>query len=408
MTNRSDPWPYLTHDLPGTGGIIRERREDFFVEEVPLYTPKGEGTHLYLHIEKEGMPTFEAVDKLARALGRKKQEFGYAGLKDSEAVTRQYLSIEHMPAAAVRGLSLDGIRILEAVYHRNKLKMGHLKGNRFRIRVRRTGPGASGQARAVLERLARRGVPNFFGPQRFGLFGNSHHLGLALLKRDYKAFTDILVGTERGDKVGTYGRVVECYRAGDYKGALTHLGRTYKYEGRALRILAQKPDRFEKAVAGLDKRMLRFYLSAFQSHFFNRYLAQRLERIDRLEKGEIAYIHGKGASFLVEDPEQEAKRLKAFEISPSGPMYGSQLLRAKGNPGRQEDLILKETGLKIEEMRGVFGIRFRGARRPLRVPLESWDVKEDGAGLVLSFFLPLGAYATVLLREVTKGDDLSI
>jgi tRNA pseudouridine13 synthase len=405
MTKGNDLWPCFTADWPGTGGRIRDRREDFFVEEVPLYPPCGEGSHLYLFIEKRGLPTFEAIEKLAQALGRKRQDFGFAGLKDSDAVTRQYLSIEHVSMSEIQGLTLENLHVLDAAYHRNKLKVGHLKGNRFRIRVRDTRPGALDRAEAVLAQLARRGIPNFFGPQRFGLFGNTHRLGQALLRRDYRGFTDHLVGTHRAVPDEAYTMVVERYKAGDYEGALAHLGGKHRYEGRVLRALVRWPGRFDKAVASIDKRMLRFYLSAFQSHFFNRYLKERLQEIDRLEEGEVAYIHGKGASFLVEDPDQDAERLRNFEISPSGPMYGSKLLRARGEPGRLEEKILRETGLELEEIRGLFGIRLRGARRPLRVPLKSWTARGEGNGLLLEFFLPQGAYATVVLREVMKTFD---
>jgi tRNA pseudouridine13 synthase len=122
----------------------------------------------------------------------------------------------------------------------------------------------------------------------------------------------------------------------------------------------------------------------------------------------VAYIHGKGASFIVDDPKREAHRVSDFEISPSGPIFGSKMLEARGNPGLLEKEILKEIGLELEEIRGRFGIRIKGARRPLRVPLEEHAVRERPGGLELSFFLPTGSYATVVLREVTKCLDAEI
>ncbi len=402
MENPTGSWPCLTSDLEGTGGRIRERKEDFFVEEVPLYSLSGKGTHLYLFIEKRGIPTFEAIWRLARALKRETREFGVAGLKDADAVTHQYVSIEHVKPADLKGLEISGVKILDFAYHNNKLKMGHLKGNRFRIRIRHPLPGAAEKAAAVAERFLAAGVPNFFGPQRFGNLGNTHTLGEAVIKKDYKGFADILVGTPRESFDAGYNEVIACYRKADYEGALKRLGPSHKYERRVLQVLAGHEGRFDKAVAAIERRMMKIYLSAFQSYYFNRYLNMRLDRLDKLEDGEIAYIHRNGASFLVEDSEKEKARLDSFEISPSGPIFGNRMLRARKEPGAMELEVLKETGLELEDIRGRFGIRLRGARRPLRVPLEEWAVKETEEGLDLDFRLPPGSYASVVLREITK------
>ncbi|MFH1999086.1 MAG: tRNA pseudouridine(13) synthase TruD [Planctomycetota bacterium] len=404
METPAELWPCLTHDLPGIGGKVRECKEDFFVEEVPLYTPSGSGTHLYLLIEKQGSSTFEAVGKLAKALDRKTAEFGFAGLKDSDAVTRQYISIEHVSKETVENLHLEKIKILEATFHQNKLKIGHLKGNRFKILIRNPVPDALQKARPIVDRIQEIGMPNFFGPQRFGLFGNTHLLGRAILKKDFKSFVDILVCTPRTEAGFDYDEIITCYKNKDYEGASARLGRRYKYESKVLRSLAHRPDRFDKAVAGIDKKMLQFYYSAFQSDLFNRYLIRRLSRIHLIEAGDIAFIHRNGASFLVESVEQESPRVQNFEISASGPVFGSKMLRAHGDPGQLEAELLKESGFELEEIKGMFGIRLRGARRPLRVPIHECSLEEKEEGLLLSFFLPLGSYATVILHEIMKNE----
>jgi len=406
MINQASNFGYLTEGLPGTGGTIRACPEDFIVEEVPLYLPSGTGNHLYLLIEKQGMPTFEAVWKLSKALGQKPGSFGLAGLKDADAVTRQYLSIEGVSEKEVSNLAIDGIRILDVSYHRNKLKTGHLKGNRFRIVIQKPLRHGKAEAVEVLEHLKARGAPNFFGPQRFGLYNNTHLLGAALIKRDWQSFVDILVTTPRGDtgSCPEHEQVVACYRKGDYEGALAHLGRNSKYERQVLSALSRKPDRIDRAVARIEKRMLRFYLSAFQSDLFNQYLAQRMDRIDQLENGEIATLHRNGASFLVEDALKEADRVAGFEISPSGPLFGAKMLQAQGACGLLEQELLQKAGLRLDEIRGIFGIALKGARRPLRIPLGDYDIEEIDRGLLLSFFLPHGSYATVLLREVMKNE----
>src|SRR5690606_12978670 len=115
--------PYLIESFTGIGGKIKQRPEDFFVQEVPLYEPGGEGEHLYVEIEKVRLTTFDAVNRIARALDLPPREIGYAGLKDAFAVTRQVLSIPRVSEDDVRNLKWDDMRILWAMRHGNKLRL---------------------------------------------------------------------------------------------------------------------------------------------------------------------------------------------------------------------------------------------------------------------------------------------
>src|SRR5688572_17141820 len=143
-----DELPYLTTHIAGIGGEIKSRPEDFVVEEVPLYAPSGEGTHIYFQIEKHQLTTMQAIQQIARALGRAPRDIGYAGLKDAEAITRQMFSIEHIDPDKVTKLDLPRIRVLEVSKHRNKLKLGHLCGNKFFIRLRNVDLGRIIEARS--------------------------------------------------------------------------------------------------------------------------------------------------------------------------------------------------------------------------------------------------------------------
>lgn len=405
MESSGDGLPYLTAGLPGTGGRIKENPDDFIVEEIPLYEPSGKGTHLFLHVEKKGISTLLAIQRLADALDRKEREFGVAGLKDACATTRQFISIEHVETERALELDIPGIRILDARPHRNKLKRGHLRGNRFGIAVQDPGPDALADAGAVLAILERRGVPNYFGPQRFGILGNTHLLGKALMRRDFKNFADILIGTPRPELDPSYDKVIDHYGRGEYGAALTALRPAYEYEGSVLRFLQRTGGDFTKAALSLGQRIRTLYLSAYQSELFNRLLAWRLDRVDELMEGDVAFIHRNGASFLVEDAELEMPRVGTFEISPSGPLFGSKLLRAEGIPGRMEARILEEEKIDWSDLQVKGRFSLRGARRPLRVPLRDVRIEqeEDGGMLRMFFDLPPGSYATVVLSEIMKS-----
>ncbi|MHC4250480.1 MAG: tRNA pseudouridine(13) synthase TruD [Planctomycetota bacterium] len=381
----------LTDDIPGTGGRLRVEPEDFEVEEIPLYPASGEGEHVIIEIEKRGIPTREAVRRIARALGLDPEDAGVAGQKDARAVTRQRVSVrgkglDERRAAAV---DVEGVRVLSAMRHGNKLRLGHLAGNRFRIRIREVrGPlgEALGSARATLEVLARRGMPNRFGPQRFGERGDGHLAGAAILRGDAAEALALILGRPSDLDPPGVRRSREAYDSGDLKGALRALPRSRRDEARVLTRLL-KGER----------------ISALQSHLFNMVLDARLPDVDRVEPGDLAWKHDSGAVFCVEDAAAEAERAARFEISPSGPMFGFKMTGPTGRPGEVERAVLEGAGLAPESFRAPGGLRSKGARRPLRVPLGEARAEGYADGIVVEFSLPPGSYATVAMDEIMKA-----
>jgi tRNA pseudouridine13 synthase len=397
-----EPLPYLTQDYPGTGGRIKTHLQDFFVEEIPLYEPGGEGQHVYVGLEKQGIGTYQAISAIARQLGVPAKNIGYAGMKDARAVTRQMLSIDGVEPEQAAALDLPHIKILWVKRHRNKLKMGHLAGNRFTVRVRDVSQEALPIAETVVDQLASRGVPNYFGRQRFGVRGNNHVLGWALLRGDADAFAHAYLGDPgAGDPPGLKAARA-AFDAGDYAAALAQWPSSLREERRVLAAMVKHGADTQHAIHRLDKKLRRLFVSAYQSHLFNRLLVERIQALDRLEKGDVAFIHASGAAFIVEDPDVEQPRADRFEISPSGPLFGPKTLLAEGRPGQQERDMLKESGLSLDEFQSP-GIRLKGSRRPYRIPLTDVQVGWDD-GLMLSFRLPAGSYATEVLREVMKSE----
>src|SRR5438874_9218974 len=132
--------PYPTRDFPGIGGVIKQRPEDFFVQEIALYEPSGQGEHVYCEIQKVGVTTFDAIRQMAEALHVSARDIGYAGMKDARAISRQIFSILGTTPEAVMNLRLPNITVQWAARHGNKLRLGHLKGNRFAIRIREVNP----------------------------------------------------------------------------------------------------------------------------------------------------------------------------------------------------------------------------------------------------------------------------
>jgi tRNA pseudouridine13 synthase len=395
--------PYLTADLPGVGGRIKVQAADFHVVEIPLYAASGEGEHTFVRVEKTGLSTFEAVRRISRALGINPRQVGYAGLKDAHAVTVQWLSLGDVPPALVERLELPGLRILDVDRHTNKLKVGHLSGNRFTIRVRDVPAAALPAAQAILEQLATCGVPNYYGEQRFGLRGDTHLLGRALVCQDADALIQRLVGMPHPAESPRVRQARQLFEDGDLVGALHAWPRQMDAERGVVRALSQGQAP-SAAVRRVPNRMRRFYVSAYQSFLFNQVLSRRIESglLGRLLLGDLAYIHAKGAVFCVDDPKAEQPRADRLEISPSGPLYGRKLSMPQGLPGEMEQRVLDEEGLELEDWR-VRGLKLKGARRALRIPFRDVESFYD-EGLRLSFSLPPGCYATVVLRELLKTD----
>lgn len=343
--------PYLTAELPGIGGKLRVEIDDFIVEEIPAYAPCGAGEHTFFGVEKRDISTLVLIQQLAQALGIAEREISSAGLKDARAVARQTLSVQWVPPETLLALTLDKARILWAKRHTNKLRSGHLRGNRFTLRIRDVGPDAAARAAAIAEQLLARGVPNGYGRQRFGNRGNNHEMGLLLLRND--------------------------------RAALRAHG-----------------------IHHLSYKMRQFLISAVQSALFNTVLAARIQRglLDDVLPGDVARKQETGGIFIVGEADVERPRVKAWEISATGPIYGYKMLAAQSEAGVLEAAVLEEAGISLADFRP---FQAKGSRRPLRCYPEglSWQMEGPDA-LVISFFAPKGAYATMLLRELMKTDAL--
>ncbi len=277
---------------------------------------------------------------IAQRLGARPGDVGTAGLKDRHAVTRQWVSVPAACESRLAQLDGDGIRVLKTGRHTNKLKPGHLRGNRFRILVRDADRAVD--VNAVLERIRSQGLPNFYGPQRFGRGGSTVELGWKCLN-------------------GTAPRRLRPF-------------------------------------------LYRFALSAVQSLLFNDVLARRMT--DGLYRtvidGDALAKWPAGGLFVATDVPAEQPRFDARETVTAGPMFGKKTFPVAGLAAEREAAVLRAHNLGPAAFAG-FGKLLMGTRRHNLVYLDDLAAEWEPGGLRLTFTLPAGSYATVLLREVMKS-----
>jgi len=398
--------PFLTRDVPGIGGVIKQRAEDFFVQEIPLYETSGVGEHVYAEIQKIHITTFEAIDRIAAALRVSSRDIGYAGMKDANAITRQVLSIPGVSEQAVMDLHLPDITVQWAARHGNKLRLGHLKGNRFAVKIRQVNPTDVVKLTPLIKTLQERGLPNYFGEQRFGRRANNHLVGAALLAGDDQKVLKYLLGDpQKGVDDPQQRGAREAYDRNDLS---TSMRLWPRRSGMERRILARriKTGSDTAAVKTIDEKLRRLFVSALQSELFNQVVAKRIDSLDKVFAGDLAEKSDNGAVFMVEDPAVEQPRCTAFEISPTGPMVGYRMTMPTGHPLEIEQAVMEEHGIKPADFRVEGRHKVKGARRALRVrPTDielASGVDENGTHITVAFTLPAGSFATVLLQEIMK------
>ena len=331
--------------FPLVGGVLGPDVSHFVVEEIPAYEACGRGEHLYLWVEKVGLNTADVERRIAKALGVHPRDVGYAGMKDRHAITTQWFSALSKHSGEGIDLGTDA-RVLSTSRHENKLRTGHLRGNRFRITLVSVPDGGYERAMSLVQAIRTQGLGNYFGAQRFGRQGRN--LGQAL---------SALASPHLGGK----------------KGHRAHFSQ-------------------------------KFDASVVQAEIFNRYVTLRQAQPDKLIAGEVVRLEGSSRCFVVESPEQEMPRLEAGDIQLTGPMIGPKMVQPRGAAAELEALAADALGLS-EAMRATLSDDAPGTRRDLLVRPADISVEPGGPGeLTLSFSLPAGGYATQILREFCRDE----
>jgi len=338
---------------------FKQSPRDFVVEELPIYEFSGEGEHLILLVRKKNLSTNEMVGQIARYLGIKNREIGYAGLKDKHAMTKQYISLHKKYEEAMEGFNFEGIKIISKTYHNNKIRIGHLKGNRFYIKIKKVNPTSAAKIDEALKNISKNGMPNYFGYQRFGNDGDNHILGEKLAKGDAR---------ERNPRVKKL--LINAYQS--------YLFNTWLSKRLEINSLVSS---FEpKDLAGqLDIPLEELQNMKAQSHAF------------KLMSGDLMEHYPKGKLFEFEETEHDINRFNEHDITVTGLLCGTKVKVAQGEAGKIEKEFDDEINADgARRFAWIYPTDIEGRFNPVEAQYE------------LNFTLPKGSYATVLLEEIAK------
>lgn len=434
----------------GIGGVIRQNVEDFAVEEVLVdgskaqiepstNTSKALGSsetrrHFLLCVlVKRNWDTFSAVKAVADDLGISMGRIQIGGIKDARAVTAQYVTIESALAEDVQGFKTRGLELRPVGYFHSQFSSYYLFGNSFQIII-----NSINHSKSVIEKRVDQtiqeiqsvgGVPNFFGHQRFGTTRPITHLvGKAIAKGDLeKAAMLFLAEPSPNEHPNSREARTELKKSQDFKLALQGFPKHLRHERLMLKHLTEKPTDYAGAFKRLPVKLQKLFINAHQSYLFNRFLSGRIESGLSLNKAEVGdYVVGVERSGLpmvaahkmvtAETVMDVNRAIKVGKTCLALPIIGSCQPASGGVQGDIEQQILEREEVKTKDfrIRAVPEIASKGSLRvALTYPFDflvknvsSVSTKTSQNKVKVSFALQRGSYATVVLREIMKPDDL--
>lgn len=361
---------FLTHSP--INFVFTKNSKDFTVEELPLYEFSGDGEHVVLAVRKKDLTTWEMLNVVSSSIGVKLRDIGYAGLKDKDGMTIQHISLPRNFENAIKDITHPNIKILNVTRHKNKIKLGHLAGNRFFIRLKKIVPSDFVKLKNALSKISNEGMPNYFGYQRFGRDGKNHELG-----------REIVYGTKKERNQNLKRFFISAYQSHLYN------------EWLDFRINASR------LIESFDKKELE---QAIKMHFVSKNIslepkiAQKLKeqtQFFKLFNGEAMCHYPHGKLFTAENANEEAVRFAQKQISPTGLLCG------------EKNRVSSADAFEIEKRFMDEKIKALGDRRYAWIFPGECDIEydEEEAHAKIRFALPKGSYATSLLEEIV-GTEL--
>jgi len=399
---------YITK-TPPMGGEIKKEPEDFRVEEVIELSLAEEGDFAVIRVEKKNWETLKFVRALARSLGVSQKRISFAGTKDKRALTVQYFSVSGVKREQLERVSLKDAKIEFLGYSKREIRLGDLLGNLFRVRV--SGAKDGELFEATREELREKGIPNFFGEQRFGTRGLTHEVGKLILQGNYvEAFWTFVAKPSEAEGEELRKLREELWNSRDPVYGIKELPKHLNYEKTLLQKLREGKSE-EEALLSLPKTLKMMFVHAYQSYVFNKLLSQRIEDFGELK----TVLEGDWACFITYKTKKPSftdfakvglnKSRIEFLIAENLAVLALPLVgyetKLEGWSRIALDF-LAEDNLEISSFKTKHKeFSSSGSYRAACLPLAVTELKFEGESF--DFYLPAGCYGTVLLREFIKS-----
>lgn len=408
---------YYITDSPGCGGVIRSSPQDFLVDEVFEDLNYEGGRYLILEVEKTDWDTHHLVREMARRLRISQKRFGWAGTKDKRAVTVQRISIMNLDESELKRITLPDLKIRVLGRTNRSVGLGDLLGNRFRITLRDLSCPEPGATLACIteEIVQQKGVPNYFGVQRFGdTRPVTHKVGEAMARGKIEEAVYIYLALPfSGEPERTRVAREKLWVSRDIPSALKDFPEYLHHEVAMLNYLAEHPGDYAHSFDVLSVNLKRLFLHAYQSYLFNKILSHRLDanlQLDRAIEGDVVCFAKGGMPDMDKQQAVTLENLDAVNrLAGRGrafvtlPLIGFETILAEGIQGEIERAVLSDEGVSQENFRVEDNpeLGSRGTRRAALCSVQPQIRVEENIA-ELEFVLPKGSYATVVLREYMK------
>jgi tRNA pseudouridine13 synthase len=431
----------------GVGGKIREAVENFQVEEIladgskaqiapPEKEPQALGAsieqqqHLLCVLTKQNWDTFIATKNISNQLKLEQNSIQIAGIKDAKAITAQYITIENLTTTDMAQVNVKGIQIRPVGYLRYPLSVFYLLGNHFKIKITNITQDPDTVStqinQAIKETIKLGGIPNYYGHQRFGTTRPiTHYVGKAILDGDFEEAAMLFLAKPSPDEHEESRQTrIELQQTRDFKTALEHYPKQLRFERSMISYLNEKPNEYLKAFNVLPLKLQALFVQAYQSYLFNRFLSERIKAglsLNRVEIGDFVVGIERTGLPMVNMPQivTAQNQTKANESLAAGkmrlalPIVGFKQKLSSGIMGELEQRVLQQEGVNMDSFRVAANSRLsnRGSLRTALTPVkdfELFDISHDANGLTvfIAFTLLRGCYATILLREIIKPQNL--
>ncbi len=400
----------------GIGGRLRGEAEDFIVEEVPAGPWKDTGQYLILRLTKRNWEQQRLVKEMAKALGISHRRISWAGTKDRNAVTSQYISIYGLEPEALERITLPDIRLEQAGRSDHAIALGELKGNQFTIRIRDCDPSGLAERVEEVTRAAGSGFPNYVGIQRFGVTRPVTHLvGEKILRGDLEGAVLTYLGVTFPAESPGIKEVRESFLADrDVKEAIRQFPVRLTFERAMLHHLDGHPGDYHGALKALPPRLLSMFVSAFQSFLFNTLVSRRCGQ--GIPLGEPA----PGDRLLFTDGKEDRVTrgnlgAASLQVARKRARIGLYVPGAGAEPAPHQDedpgrALLREIGITPDNFASaskLVSAAYAGMTRPIALTTEITS-RLEGNDAILAFFLGPGQYATTVCREFMKADPVQM